>query len=72
MGEERDGAAAEWRRSSWCHTTDCVEVSFTGAQVRIRQTGSIEAIVCGPAEWVAFLGGVRSGEFWHPPRRERE
>ncbi|HEY0639735.1 MAG TPA: DUF397 domain-containing protein [Pseudonocardiaceae bacterium] len=62
MGKNR-----EWRRSSCCQgaNSTCVEVALGADVVALRdskdQAGAV--LVFSPAEWRAFLGGVRRGEF---------
>jgi uncharacterized protein DUF397 len=57
--------AREWRRSSACTTSNCVEVAFAADVVRVRSPGITEdaALAFTPAQWAAFLSGVRAGEF---------
>lgn len=62
---------ALWIKSSYSGPTggNCVEVAFLrGRQVAIRNSRHPEgpALVFTPAEWTAFLGGVRDGEFGLP------
>ncbi|WP_439649132.1 DUF397 domain-containing protein [Herbidospora mongoliensis] len=59
-------SGAVWKKSSWSAQGNCVEVAqLDGGQVGVRdsknQTGP--ALVFTPAEWRAFVGGVKDGEF---------
>lgn len=62
-----DLPAARWRKSSrsgpW--TDNCVEVAFVdgGIAVRDSKDPSGPALLFTPAEWDAFLGGAKDGEF---------
>lgn len=57
-----------WKRSSFCGTNACVEVSRIGGNVYIRNstTPRPEPLVFTDAEWTAFLAGVWAGEFGWP------
>ena len=60
-----------WIKSSYSGPTggNCVEVAFLAdSQVAIRNSRHPDgpALVFTPAEWTAFLGGVRDGEFGLP------
>lgn len=62
---------ASWFKSSYSGPTggNCVEVAFLAdSQVAIRNSRHPDgpALVFTPAEWAAFLGGVRAGEFGLP------
>jgi hypothetical protein len=58
---------AVWRKSTksgpW--TDNCVEVAFVDGAIALRDskdpTGP--ALIFTPAEWNAFLGGTKDGEF---------
>jgi len=60
-------SAIDWRKSSISQANgSCVEVSgLTGQLIRVRDSKNAKGPVLGftPAEWDAFLGGVRNGEF---------
>ena len=61
-----DQARVEWRKSSLSTTNGCVEVAFVGDRVAVRdskQQGGGPVLEFTAAEWAAFLGGVRDGEF---------
>jgi len=64
----RDDTFTGWRKSSLSSGGDnCVEVGFAAdGRVAVRDTemdGRGPLLVFSPAEWDAFLGGIRSGEF---------
>jgi hypothetical protein len=60
-----DASRTIWLRSTYCNANGCVEVAFLDDQVTIRdskdRTGPILRFT--PAEWAAFVSGVRDGEF---------
>lgn len=60
-------AAIEWAKSSFSYANgNCVEVAGLSTQmIRIRDSKNPEGpvLLFTPAEWDAFLGGVRNGEF---------
>jgi Domain of unknown function (DUF397) len=59
-------ARIEWRKSSLSTTNGCVEVAFVGDRIAVRdskQRGRGPVLEFTAAEWAAFLGGVRGGEF---------
>jgi hypothetical protein len=53
------------RISSHCSGGDCVEVELTATRmIRVRSTTNrAQAADFTPHEWVAFLAGVKTGEF---------
>ena len=63
--------SAEYRRSIFCSTQSCVEVSITttksGRQqpilVRDSKNPDGPRLESDAAEWAAFVKGVKSGEF---------
>lgn len=68
MGEATEG----WHKSGRSQTPSaCVEVRFTADAVQVRHS----RVPQGPrleftyAEWRAFVGGVRDGEFEPPAGR---
>jgi Domain of unknown function (DUF397) len=54
-----------WRRSSHCHTDQCVEVSSSDHGVKIRDTKEPDGPVLNftVQEWRAFIQGAKDGEF---------
>jgi hypothetical protein len=68
-GPSADGPdnVSRWVKSSLSFANgDCVEVaSLSGGQVGVRDSKDTEGPVLRftPAEWDAFLGGARNGEF---------
>jgi len=54
-----------WRKSTASGSGNCVEVSFAGASVLVRNSRSPQGPVLSFSrlEWDAFLTGVRDGEF---------
>jgi hypothetical protein len=60
---------ATWRKSSACGHSECVEVQFDQAVIRVRSSRSPEQTVEFTAdEWHAFLRGAIAGEFSHQTR----
>jgi Domain of unknown function (DUF397) len=59
--------AAHWRRSTFCNSSDCVEVAIENGVVNLRDSKSRErhapVLRYTPAEWQAFVRGVKAGEF---------
>jgi hypothetical protein len=60
-----DLPVAAWRTSSLCDLNGCVEVAILDDRVVVRdakdRAGPV--LVFTAAEWEAFVGGVRGGEF---------
>lgn len=57
---------ASWRKASGSYANGCVEVLFLdNGQVMVRDSKDPAGPVLTftPAEWTAFLGGVRAAEF---------
>ena len=67
IGRERPGSGSYWIKSSLSYANgNCVEVaSLPGGAVGIRHSRNSAGPVLTftSAEWHAFLGGVRNGEF---------
>jgi hypothetical protein len=59
----------EWRKSSFCGTSACVEVAVSDGAVLVRdsKTENGPVLTFDADEWTAFLAGVVAGEF-APPR----
>jgi hypothetical protein len=51
------------RTSSFCTDGACVGVALGHDEVRVVDTKSAEALRFTPAEWAAFVAGVKAGEF---------
>ncbi|MEU4214059.1 DUF397 domain-containing protein [Actinoplanes sp. NPDC026623] len=61
-----DLSQAEWRTSSRSGGNgDCVEVAITDEGVAVRDTKDRDKPphIYTHSEWVAFVGGVKDGEF---------
>jgi hypothetical protein len=62
-----DLTSAEWRKStkSGPYTDNCVEVAFVDEAIAVRDsknpTGAV--LLFTTAEWDAFVGGAKDGEF---------
>jgi hypothetical protein len=58
-----------WMKSSFSHGNgNCVEVAGLSTElIRIRDSKNVNGPVLAftPAEWDAFLGGIRNGELDH-------
>jgi hypothetical protein len=53
-----------WRISSFCASGECVEVAKHGDAIMLRSSLARHKVVrLTPAEWQAFVEGVRAGEF---------
>jgi hypothetical protein len=62
-----DLSRAEWRRSSQTGAADdnCVEVAFVDDAIAVRDSRRPEGpvLIFTQAEWDAFVGGAKDGEF---------
>ncbi len=63
-----DYCPVTWRKSSRSNDGgygDCVEVAGLGDEVALRDSKNFSGPVLAitRAEWCAFLGGIRAGEF---------
>ncbi|MEV0271658.1 DUF397 domain-containing protein [Hamadaea sp. NPDC050747] len=60
-----DPTPASWRRSARCGDSACVEVAVLDDEVLVRDSKDPQGPVLrfSRAEWLAFLAGVREGEF---------
>jgi Domain of unknown function (DUF397). len=58
-------ASITWIKSRRCESNACVEVAFTGDAVLVRNSTEKASPVLRftTAEWVAFVAGVRDGDF---------
>jgi hypothetical protein len=63
-----DLTGAVWRKSTHSCANGCVEVSFVGDQIAVRDSKNRNGtvLVFTSAEWRAFTEGVRGGEFELP------
>jgi hypothetical protein len=54
-----------WKKSSFSDSGGCVETSRAGRVTYVRDSKDPDGPVLSfsPHEWVAFLSGVRAGEF---------
>jgi hypothetical protein len=54
-----------WVKSRRCESSSCVEVAFTDDVILVRSSAESQSPVLRftAAEWVAFVGGVRDGDF---------
>jgi len=66
-GQGESNSDARWVKSSFSFSNgNCVEVAnLSGGTVGVRDSKDVQGPVLRftPAEWDAFLGGVRNGEF---------
>lgn len=53
-----------WLKSSFSGTEDCLEWAISSDGVRLRNTAGQSGVELHltPAEWIAFLAGVKAGE----------
>ena len=67
---KRPGSGSYWVKSSLSFSNgNCIEVaSLNGGTIGVRDSKNAEGLVLRftQAEWRAFLGGVRDGEFGGP------
>ena len=56
---------AVWKKSSHSEASGCVEVASVDGAIAVRDSKdrSGPTLIYTPAEWEAFIGGVRDGEF---------
>jgi hypothetical protein len=54
-----------WVKSGRCDTNACVEAALVADGVQIRNSGNTDGpvVTFSKQEWVAFVGGVRDGDF---------
>lgn len=59
------GHLTDWRKSSFCGSSACVEVAKTGDEFLVRDSKDANSPVLKFTvdEWSAFLAGVNAGEF---------
>jgi len=55
----------EWRRARRCAGNNCIEVAKDGNRYLIRDSRAPDAapLQIDGADWAAFVGGVRDGDF---------
>jgi hypothetical protein len=55
----------DWRKSSFCGNSACVEVATDGGEFLVRDSKSADSPVLKftREEWAAFVAGVSAGEF---------
>jgi hypothetical protein len=62
-----DLSRAQWFKSvrSGPNCDNCVEVAFVGEAIAVRDSKNPAgpALIFTPAEWDAFVGGAKDGEF---------
>jgi hypothetical protein len=62
-----DLSRAQWFKStrSGPNSDNCVEVAFIDQAIAVRDSQNPEgaALIFTPAEWDAFVGGAKDGEF---------
>ena len=57
-------ASIAWIKSRRCEANACVEVAHAGDEILVRNSADEASVLrFTPAEWIAFLGGVRDGDF---------
>ena len=55
----------QWQKSSYCGTSACIEVAQTSDAVLVRDSKNpqVAPLAFTTDEWVAFVKGVKAGEF---------
>ena len=63
MGD--DATPLGWRKSTRCDSASCVEVAIGSERVAVRDSKDRNGptLMFSPAEWSAFVAGVRAGDF---------
>ena len=66
--DESVQVSAIWRKAAACADGACVEVAIEENSVRVRNSEDCEGPVLTytHSEWMAFLTGIRCGEFEIP------
>jgi Domain of unknown function (DUF397) len=66
-GYRVDLSRAEWKKStrSGPNCDNCVEVAFVDGIIAVRDSKHLDGptLIFTPAEWDAFVGGAKDGEF---------
>lgn len=56
-------SATAWVKSNRCEASSCVEVAYVANEILVRSSDTSPVLRFTPEEWVAFVGGVRDGDF---------
>jgi len=58
------GGQPQWRRSSYCANTDCVEITSADGVIMLRNSTQPRTVVrYTPEEWRTFARGLEAGDF---------
>ncbi len=62
---DRNGGLTSWVKSRRCEASSCVEVAIEEDKILVRNSTEPHGHVLSftADEWVAFVGGVRDGDF---------
>jgi hypothetical protein len=52
-----------WIKSGRCESNACVEAAIAGDEILVRSSDASPVLRFTREEWVAFVGGVRDGDF---------
>jgi hypothetical protein len=54
-----------WHKAHRCANSSCLEVSFRGENILLRDSKNPEGAVvtCTRPDWLAFVDGVKAGDF---------
>jgi hypothetical protein len=54
-----------WRRASYCASNECLEVARQDDLILLRDSKEASGSVLryAPEEWLAFVRGIKAGEF---------
>jgi hypothetical protein len=68
--QEIQHEVTEWRRSSRCGDTNCVEVARTsiGFAVRDSKNPALTPLSLSTEQWRTFVAGIHAGDFDSPQR----
>jgi uncharacterized protein DUF397 len=55
--------ALDWKKSSFCEGSGCVEVATDPGVVYVRSSHGDHLLIFTDTEWQAFVEGVKAGEF---------
>jgi hypothetical protein len=56
-------ASMAWIKSGRCESNACVEVALAENEILVRSSEASPVLRFTRDEWVAFVGGVRDGDF---------